>query len=316
MVSLAVSVIPLLLAGLLAWTGGGKLLSRSLRAQAARTALPRLVRGPDRSAAVLRATGAAEVLLAAGLLAAPGAALPAAGTALLGAGFLGFLGYSRAVAPESSCGCTARDEAPVTWHSFARAGAVALGGAATAAAAPWWEEVRERPAAAAAVAVLGAALLWFLSAGPERRWQLPLRRLRLRLRLSGHPLAGRASALPGASGGPAEGPVPVAASVELLERSLAWETVSPLVRSGLVEHWDEGGWRILHYTGVHRDAGHDRPVSVLFALDAEADTERTRGHAVRVSVVDQESQQVLTGDLVPEDFPAGRRSRVDLPVVN
>jgi hypothetical protein len=285
------SLIPLLLGGLLAWTGAGKLLSRSLPAQAARTALPRLVRGtPRRAALVLRATGAAEVLLAAGLLAAPAtpaAPAPGAATAVLGAGFLAYLGYARAVAPESSCGCSAREEAPVTWHSFVRAGVVALGGALAAVAAePWWREAGDHPAAAAALLAAGAAGLAYLSAGPERRWQLPLRRLRLRL--SGHPLHG-----PHGPDG-TDGTVPVAASVELLERSLAFQVASPVVRSGLIEHWDEDGWRILHYTGTHRPGGRERPVSVLFAMDAAADLDHAQGHVVRVSVVDQETEEVVT----------------------
>lgn len=101
-------------------------------------------------------------------------------------------------------------------------------------------------------------------------------------------------------GGPAggDGTVPVEASVELLERSLAWETVSSLVRSGLVEHWEEDGWRILHYTGARHDGERDRPVSVLFALDAGAHLDRAGGQVIRVSVVDQETAEVLTGDLV------------------
>ncbi|MFI7275650.1 MauE/DoxX family redox-associated membrane protein [Streptomyces sp. NPDC049879] len=285
--TLAASVLPLALAALLAATGAGKLARRSLRAQAARTALPRLAGGPDRAVLVLRATGAAELLLAAGLAAAPGHPLPGAGTALLGAGFLAYLAVSRWIAPEASCGCTARYEAPIGWASFARAAAVAAGGVlAAASATPWWSAVRARPAAAALVLAGAAALLAFLSAAPGRTWQLPLRRLRVRL--FGNPLTGGA------------GTVPVAATVELLERSLAWETAAPLVRSGLVEHWDDDGWRILHYTGARHDpaCACDRPVSVLFALPADADLDRPHGTAVRVSVVDEGTDEVLTPDLL------------------
>ncbi|MGP3968916.1 MauE/DoxX family redox-associated membrane protein [Streptomyces sp. 6N223] len=295
--TLVASLIPPLLGGLLAWTGAGKLLSRSLPAQAARTALPRLVRGPRCATLVLRATGAAEVLLAAALLAAPAATLPGAATAALGAGFLAYLGYARAAQPESSCGCSAGDDTPVTWHSFARAGAVALGGAVAAGAAePWWREAADRPLAAAALLAAGAAGLVYLSAGPERRWRLAFRRLRLRV--AGHPLP-RARREDGA--------VPVAASVELLERSLAFQAASPVVRSGLIEHWDEDGWRILHYTGTHREGGRERPVSVIFALDAAADLDHAQGHVVRVSVVDRETEEVVTdralGGLLPLAAP-------------
>jgi methylamine utilization protein MauE len=300
--TLMASLIPPLLGGLLAWTGAGKLLSRSLPAQTARTALPRLVRGPGRAAWVLRAAGVAEVGLAVALLAAPGTAAPGIGAALLGVCFLAYLGYARAVAPESSCGCTARENTPITWHSFARAGAVALGGGVAAVAAgPWWEPLADRPAASVALLAAGAAALAYLSAGPERRWLLPLRRLRLRL--AGHPLDRAAGA---------DGVVPLTASVELLERSLAWETASSLVRSGLVEHWDDDGWRILHYAGAHREGGRDRPVSVLFAMDAAATLDHVRGHVIRVSVVDQETDEVVTARTLNDRLPAP--SRPPLPL--
>jgi hypothetical protein len=298
-----VSLLPPLLAGLLVWTGVGKLVSRELRAQAARTALPRLVRGPDRSALVLRATGAVEVVLAAGLLVAPGSAAVGAGVALLGAGFLGYLGYARAVAPESDCGCSARTETPVTWHSFVRAGAVAAGGVlAATAAGPWWRALGDRPALAVLLWAIGAGGLAFLSAGPERTWQPRLRRLRLRL--TGNPMRG------------GDGEVPVAASVELLERSLAFQSASGLIRSGLLEHWDEDGWRILHYTGAHHQDGRDRPLSVVFAVAADATLDDARGHVVRVSVVDQETEEVRTTELLGERLtgPGSGAGRTPLPM--
>ncbi|RKN37938.1 hypothetical protein D7294_26545 [Streptomyces hoynatensis] len=282
-------MLPVPTAGLLAATGAGKLFGRRLRARAARTALPRLTGGNQRATLVLRVTGGAELLLAVALLAAPGRVLPGVGTALLGLGFLVYLGLARRVAPESSCGCTANDTAPITWHSFARAAAVVLGGAAAVAGGrPWWEAAGQDPVPAAAVAVAWAALLAHLSAGPGPGWRIPLRRLRLRL--FGNPLGGR------------EQPVPVAASVELLERSLAWETAAPLIRSGLVEHWDEDGWRILHYSGARHDraCACDRRVSVLFAMDAEAHLDHTLGQVIRVSVVDEETGEVLTPEAVPE----------------
>lgn len=232
-----------LLGVLLGWTGAAKLRTRP--ATAADTALARLLGGPHRTARALRTLGAAEVLLAAALLAsatAPVAPFAGWATAALGAGFLAYLGYARRSAPDASCGCSGAVRAPAGVLSFARAGAVLAGGVAlaTVATGSWWTVLTDRPAASAAALAAGAALLAGLSATPERRWTVAARRLRIRL--FGHPLTGRGS------GG---GGVPVSASVELVERSLAWETVAPMIRSGLVEHWDEDGWRILHYTGTH-----------------------------------------------------------------
>ncbi|MCG0290579.1 hypothetical protein L4B83_37670, partial [Streptomyces sp. PSAA01] len=133
-----------------------------------------------------------------------------------------------------------------------------------------------------------AVALTALSADPDRRWRMPLRRLRLRI--AGHPLAatGTPAAVPlGATGTPAA--VPVAATVELLERSRAWQSASRVVRSALLDHWDDGGWRILQFAGVHGGGTAARPVLVLFAVDAAASLDTVREPAVRVSVIDADS---------------------------
>ncbi|AQA16804.1 hypothetical protein BV401_39400 [Streptomyces malaysiensis subsp. malaysiensis] len=303
------------LAGVLGPAGAGKLFGRGTARQAPRTALARLLRDGGRAALVLRVLGAVELLLAAALLARPTTPLPGAGAALLGVGFLGYLGYARTAAPGSSCGCTARQEAPLTWRAFARAAAVLAGGAAAALARqPWWTAAARHPAAAACLVLAAAVALTALSADPERRWRMPLRRLRLRI--AGHPLAATATATataaatavapattqaampPDAAGAPPPVPltaagartaVPVAATVELLERSRAWQSVSRVVRSALMDHWDDGGWRILQFAGVYGGGTAARPVLVLFAVDAAASLDTVREPAVRVSVIDADS---------------------------
>ncbi|MFD8092691.1 MauE/DoxX family redox-associated membrane protein [Streptomyces malaysiensis] len=308
MSALARDLAPLVLAGVLGPAGAGKLFGRGTARQAPRTALARLLRDGGRAALVLRVLGAAELLLAAALLAPPTTPLPGAAAALLGAGFLGYLGYARTAAPGSSCGCTARQEAPLTWRAFARAAAVLAGGAAAALARqPWWTAAARHPATAACLVLAAAVALTALSADPERRWRMPLRRLRLRI--AGHPLAATATATatamapavapattpattqaampPDAAG--ARTAVPVAATVELLERSRAWQSVSRVVRSALMDHWDDGGWRILQFAGVYGGGTAARPVLVLFAVDAAASLDTVREPAVRVSVIDADS---------------------------
>ncbi|MGW7616734.1 MauE/DoxX family redox-associated membrane protein [Streptomyces antimycoticus] len=292
MSALVCALAPLVLAGVLGPAGAGKLFGRGTARQAPRTALARLLRDGGRAALVLRALGAVELLLAAALLAPPATPLPGAAAALLGAGFLGYLGYARAVEPGSSCGCTARQEAPLTWRAFARAAAVLAGGVVAALAQqPWWTAAARRPAAALCLVLAAAAVLTALSADPDRRWRMPLRRLRLRI--AGHPLAATGTRLAaaghplGATGTPAA--VPVAATVELLERSRAWQSASRVVRSALLDHWDDGGWRILQFAGVHGGGTAARPVLVLFAVDAAASLDTVREPAVRVSVIDADS---------------------------
>ncbi|TDC75374.1 MauE/DoxX family redox-associated membrane protein [Streptomyces hainanensis] len=283
---------PPLVAAALAATGAAKLFAgRRLPARAAGTALPRLVGGPRRAAGVLRATGAAELALACWLLAGPGRAAAGVATALLGVGFLGYLTVARVAAPGSSCGCAANDRAPISWRAFVRAGAVTLAGAGAAlATTPWWTAVAHHRVAAGAALALGVAPLCRRPAGRALG--------RLRGRLFGSPPAAPARA---------GGPVPFAASVELLERSRAWETAAPLIRSGLLDHWEEDGWRILHYAGARPDPdrGGERPVSVVFALDATADLDRPLGQAIRIGVVDRETDRVLTGELLTGEPPDG-----------
>ncbi|WP_413104622.1 MauE/DoxX family redox-associated membrane protein [Streptomyces sp. Inha503] len=276
--SLVRDLAPLVLAGVLGPAGAGKLFGRGTARQAPRTALAPLLRDGGRAALALRVLGAVELLLTAALSAPPLTPLPGAAAALLGAGFLCYLGYARAAAPGSSCGCTARRDAPLTWRAFARAAAVLAGGVAAALAQqPWWTAAGRRPAVALCVVLAAAAALTALSADPDRRWRMPLRRLRLRI--TGHPLA--------ATG--ARTAVPVAATVELLERSRAWQSVSRVVRSALLDHWDDGGWRILQFAGVYGGGPAARPVLVLFAVDAGASLDTVREPAVRVSVIDADS---------------------------
>lgn len=251
---------PLLLGALLGGTGAAKLAGRPDPDSALAKALPRWHRP------LLRLLGAAELVLAAALLVRPVWTPAGWAAAALGAGFVGYLRWARSAAPGSSCGCTARSREPVGARSFARAWLVVAGGAAaTRADRPWWTATVDRPVATAGIVLAAAAVLALLS--PEL-WLLPVRRLRQRVRPAHAPVVGRT--------------VPVAASVELLEQSLAWHTAAPVVRSALLEHWDDEGWRFLRFAGS-RDG---RPVTVLFALDPTASTETTAEPAVRLSVLD------------------------------
>lgn len=257
MLSLTTSLAPLVLAALLGWTGAVKVFSRGTAQLAPKTVLARMLRSSERATTVLRATGAGELLIAAGLLVVPANPVPGAAVAALGAGFLAYLGYGRAMAPESSCGCSASEGTRITWRAFARAAVVLIGGATVAVAqGTWWSAVSERPGGALLFLAGAAAVLVALSADLDRWWLLPLRRTRLRV--FGHPLLGTA----------AGNQVPVAASVELLENSLAWQAAAPVVRSALLDHWEDDGWRILQYSGVYGDRENARPVAVVFALDA------------------------------------------------
>lgn len=284
---------PLLLGVLLGWTGLAKLTSRTLLATASQSALMRLLHDVGKVSHALRALGALEVVVAVALLATPGLPAPGIAAAALGAGFLGYLGYARVTAPDSSCGCGGSAETPITWRAFARAGLVVAGGLlAAVATGTWWAAVAGRPLAATGMVAAGTAVIAMLSTDLDHLWLLPLRRAKLRL--LGHPLDGTA------------GPVPVAATVELLERSLAWAAAAPVVRSALIEHWDDEGWRLLRYAGVCGS----RPVSVVFAIDVNATIDNSPAPAIRVTVVDE-----LTQEVIPQP-PLNWPKRQPLPLLN
>lgn len=298
MMSLVTTLAPLALGVLLVWSGATKLSGSGARQQAAGTALERFFDDLDRAIRALRAVGVAELLVAAGLLAVPGAWPPAVAACGLGAGFLGYLAYAKVAAPESSCGCSAAQDAPVGVTAFVRAGLVVAGGVAAAGTAtPWWRAAADRPGAAFAVLAVYAALAVVLFTDLHRRAMLSLRRLRIRL--FGHPL-------------PADDRrVPLDGTVELLERSLAWEAAGPLIRSGLLDHWEADGWRFLLYSGERGgDGGEARRVSVLFALDAKATLDTARTPAVRVTVLDE-----ATGAPVENALPDLTR-RTPLPLAD
>jgi methylamine utilization protein MauE len=273
-------LVPLVVAALLGWTGSFKLLGRRTARVAAGSALARLLPGPRTATVAMRLLGACELAVAAALVLGPRSPATAVATLALGAGFTAYLCYITLAAPQSSCGCASSRPTPVTWRSYARAGLVAAAGACCLVAGrPWWADTYRRPALSALTVLAVAAVTIGVSSELDRVWLLPLRRARVRL--LGHPLARTA------------GPVPVAATVELLERSLAWQAMVPVVRSALADHWDSDGWRILRYSGVHDGGGGPRPVCVLFAIDASATLETAAEPAVRVSVVDDESEELI-----------------------
>ncbi|MER6527883.1 MauE/DoxX family redox-associated membrane protein [Streptomyces sp. NPDC001508] len=304
MIPLLSDLAPLVCGVLLALTGAAKLFGRRTAQLAANTVLVRVLNDGRRATLALRTVGGVELAVAAALLAVPtgsvpglAATVPGLGTAALGLGFTGYLAYARATAPESSCGCSARSEGPIGVRSFTRAGLVVAGGlvAATADTA-WWSTLAGRPGASAVLLLAAAALLLAVSSDLDHLWLVPLRQARLRV--FGNPL-------PSAGGER----VPVEATVQLLERSMAWETARPVVRSALLDHWDDDGWRVLRYAGTYADADGSRPVSVLFALDITADITSAPHPAIRVSLVDEETEEIL-----PSEALAPLPRRTPLPI--
>jgi hypothetical protein len=199
-----------LVAGVLVWAAVFK-----FRGGPQRSALSRLV-GKERVVAAFRVIGAVELVLAAALFTPVGQWV----TFAWFLGMLGYLSWAKLAEPESSCGCLSEKYAPVGIRALARAVLLA-GMVVTADLLPWYSVF---PA---------AVLLFLLSAELTDYWLLPLRRLKARLR---HPLAG------------GEFAVPVASTVQQLQKSTTYQSVYPILLSDLLDTWDEGEWRILTYT--------------------------------------------------------------------
>jgi hypothetical protein len=263
------SVQPLFIGGTLLWSGGLKCFGRSARRSAERSALPSLV-GEGMVLAAYRLTGAVELALAALLLLPPAHVAETAATAVLGAGFLGYLAYAKVVAPDSSCGCLSKRRTPVTWRGFARAGLVLAAALLGTRGDVWWGGgLASRPVTAVLLVAEVAALV-ALSPEADGIWLLPLRRLRIRMR---HPLADR------------DFEMPLESSLQQLLVSPAYRQVSALLKSGLRETWDEEDVRVLCYT-----AEYDGTVATaVFAVPLRHYTPEE----VRVALVDESTESTL-----------------------
>lgn len=258
----------LVIGALLVWSSYGKLVGPLVGARARRTALKKFV-GEKRAEPAFRAVGGVELLLGAALLLPPLWKVESWAAIALSVGFLGYLTYSRIAAPDSSCGCAGSATAPVTWRSFGRAGLLLVAAVlASTADVGWWSMPG---ATAVAVVVVEVMLFVALSSELDRRWLLPLRRLKVRLT---HPLASTASY-----------DVPLATTHHQLLRSGAYRAVNALLRSDIREHWDEGDWRFVSYTATY----DDRPATAVFAVPRQ----RYEPDEVRVAIVDDESGETL-----------------------
>lgn len=250
-----IRVLPLVLAGILTITGVAK----------RRGAFP-----GGRFRTAYRAVGVVEVMTAAALLVAPSWAGGKIAACLLGLGFITYLAYARIAVPAGGCGCLGTRSVPITWRSFARAGLVLVAGAASIIDDRPWRTVDAR----VSIVVMAVAAVIFVGLSPELdiHWVIPLRRLRLRY--GKHPLAGTVRTS-----------IPLAATLYRLERSEAYRITAPLLRSGILDHWDTDGWRILTYGG--RDEG--RPVTAVFAVPLSHED-----NTVRVTVLDDMTDQPVT----------------------
>ncbi|GAA3519514.1 MauE/DoxX family redox-associated membrane protein [Actinocatenispora rupis] len=230
------AVQPLLLALVLAASARVKLTSRTARSRATGTALAAIV-GKRRAPLAYGMVGGVEAVVALALLAGGVPVVPqrigAALAVAASTAFVGYLGYARLFAPDSSCGCVSARQAPIRWRSFARAVLLLAASVVALVAGTPWPAAVARPYLAVGVLVVELAAVALLSPELDERWLFPVRRLVLRVRP--HPLAGLAYDLP------------LASTVRQLERSPAYREVGGRLRSDVLDHWDEGEWRIVCY---------------------------------------------------------------------
>ncbi|HCT77333.1 MAG TPA: hypothetical protein DGG94_23080 [Micromonosporaceae bacterium] len=231
-----------ILAVVLVWTGAFKLFSRKAPLAAAQSGLTRLV-GTTHVVKAFRALGAIELAVAASLLVTPLA------SAVLFTGFLGYLAYTRLAAPGSSCGCASAQPSPIGWRNFTFTSSL------LALSLMLFVDM-SIPTVALMVVSLALALI---TPDLDQYWLYPLRRLKVRLT---HPLKGAYTS-----------EVPLHATVQQLQRSEAYQRVGSLLRSDVVESWDEGEWRLVRYT-VQVD---EKPANAIFAVPRLVDEpERVR----------------------------------------
>jgi hypothetical protein len=248
---------PLLIGLLLLWSSYGKFANAD---QAERTALPRLV-GEARARLAYQTVGGIEALVALALLLPPAWTIEAVAAVALAVGFTGFLGSSKVVVPEASCGCAGKSAKPVGNRAIGRALLLlATAALATTATAGWWSA-----GAASLVLIPEAAAFVMLSAEVDRYWLLPLRRFRIRL---SHPYAGTAT-----------NTAPLAATQRRLLLSPAYRAVDGYLRSDIHDYWDDEDWRYVSYTARY----DGRSATAVFAVPHHDSTPES----IRVAVVEE-----------------------------
>ncbi|MFC4856314.1 MauE/DoxX family redox-associated membrane protein [Actinophytocola glycyrrhizae] len=253
--------------GVLLWASAFKLVHRNASAAARRSVLARLT-GKERAVGAYRAVGAVEGLIGLLLLAPPVLAVEAYAAAALSVGMLGYLAYGKVKVPDASCGCLGDKEAPITARGFVRAGLLVALSLSAAAGAVWWPT--ERPLATAGLVVAELAVFAALSPELDHRWLFPLRRWRLRM---SHPLAG------------GEVVVPLESTVQQLLKSAVHQSVVKQLSSDLLDHWDEGEWRLLVYA-ARTPSGPATAVFAVPRLDYRPDD-------VRLAMVPEEQEALV-----------------------
>jgi methylamine utilization protein MauE len=230
--------------GVLLWASAFKLVHRNAAVAARRSVLARIT-GKERVVGAYRAVGVVEAVVGLLLLAPPVLVVEAYAAAALSSGMVGYLVYGKVRAPEAGCGCLGDKEAPVTARGFVRAGLMVALSLLALSGSAWWPT--ERPLATIALVVVELAVFAVLSPELDHRWLFPLRRWRLRM---SHPLAGR------------EVVVPLESTVQQLWKSGVYQSVVTQLSSDLLDHWDEGEWRLLAYA-ARTPSG---PATAVFAV--------------------------------------------------
>jgi hypothetical protein len=230
--------------GVLLWASAFKLFHRNASAAARRSVLARIT-GKERAAGAYRAVGAVEAVAGLLLLTPPVLVVEAYAATALSVAMLGYLAYGKVVAPDAGCGCLGDKEAPVTARGFVRAGLMVALSLLAVTGSAWWPA--ERPLATIGLVVAELAVVAALSPELDHRWLFPLRRWRLRM---SHPLANRAVV------------VPLESTVQQLWKSGAYQSVVTQLSSDLLDHWDEGEWRLLAYA-ARTESG---PATAVFAV--------------------------------------------------
>lgn len=233
---------------LLLWAGLFKTVSRGSAEAANASALPLVLRRPALATPVYRVVGGLETTVALLLLLPPAAAWEMATAAALTGLFLGYLGYSRRVAPDLPCGCLGGGHTAVSRRTLLRAALLCAASLLGLAGGGYWlTDVIRRPGAAAAVLTLQGLALLALS--PELRWDRPRRVL---------------WALRGDGGGPdcGAGDLPVETSVRQVQDSEPYQRLAGLLTGGVQAHWQDGCWRFLSYPARYEEA----PATLVFAV--------------------------------------------------
>lgn len=258
---------PFILGVLLIWAGIWKIQSPDARKVVRESALAGLV-SPQIAQVGHFLLGLIEGVTGASLLLPPTHWMEKWFVALIGCGFLVYLGLAKRRAPDRPCACMGSQKVPISWRSFGRAGLFfAMAMLSWKAEDSWALILMKRPWFIGLVIAEFLLFCWF---SPDVGWERVIAAVFRRSSFLQQDCATT--------------PEHLSKSLKRLQRSRAFREFQPFLRGESIDQWREGCWRFFCFPA----SWEGQPVIAVFALPITGSMDQ-----IRAVLVDEERNQVL-----------------------